>query len=86
MKKATSNVEVEKTKQEMHKFAKSIEIKLVIENPSFEINYLDLSNTVTTYSENLTIKSIKLMQIPTTLQQIPKIVENRLTKNSSNGK
>ena len=50
MKKATINVVVKKTKKEIHKFAKSIEIKLVIKNPSFEINYLDLNSKLKQHS------------------------------------
>ena len=35
MDKSTSNVKVEKIKKELHKFAKSLEIKIIIENPVF---------------------------------------------------
>ena len=92
MNKSTSKVEIEKIKKEMHKFAKSIEIQLVIENPSFEINYLDLNLNIKQHSyypyrkpnNKINYVNANSNHPPAILKQIPKMVENRLTKNSSN--
>ena len=78
----------------MHKFAKSMEIKLVIENPSFEINYLDLNLNLKQHSHypyrkpNNKINYVNANSnhpLPI-LKQISKMVENRLTINSNNSK
>ena len=76
----------------MHKFAKPIEIKLVIENPAFEINYLDLNlylkhDSYYPYrkpNNKINYLNANSNHLPAILKQIPKMVENRLTKNSSN--
>merc|ERR1712183_685962 len=41
--KKLSNVEIEKIKKSMQKFTKSIGINLIIENPSWKIDYLYLN-------------------------------------------
>ena len=38
-----SNVEIEKIKKKMHKFTESISINLIIENPSWKMDYLDIN-------------------------------------------
>jgi len=94
MKKGTSNGEVDKIKKEMHKFAKSMEIKFVIENPSFEINYLDLNLNLKKHSHypyrkpnnKINYVNASSNHPPAILKQIPKMIENRLSKNSSNAK
>ena len=78
----------------MHKFAKSTEIKLVIENQSFKINYLDLNLYLKQHSyysfrkpnNKINYVNANSNHPPAILKQIPKLEENRLTKNSSNNK
>ena len=41
--KNTSFVEVEKKKKKLHNFAKTLGIKITIENPATTVNYLDLN-------------------------------------------
>ena len=79
-------------KKEMHKFAKSIEIKLVIENSSFEINYLDLNLNLKEHgyypykkpNNKINYINANSNHTPAILKRIPKMVENIWTKNSSN--
>ena len=90
--KKLSNVEIEKIKKSMHKFTKSIGINLIIENPSWKIDYLDLNFNLLNHTfypyrkDNNKINYInsKSNHPPTILKQIPKMIETRLSKNSSN--
>merc|ERR1712240_441732 len=71
---------------------KSIGINIIIENPSWKIEYLDLNFNLLndTYypfrKDNNKINYInsKSNHPPTILRQIPKMVETRLSNNSSN--
>ena len=90
--KKRTNVEVEKIKKNMHKFTKSIGINLIIENPSWKIDYLDLNFNLLNHTfypyrkDNNKINYVnsKSNHPPTILKQIPKMIETRLSKNSSN--
>ena len=89
--KSTSNVEVEKIKKELHKFAKSIEIKIVFENPAFQINFPDLNLNLKQHSffsyrkpnNRINYVNSSSNHPLVILKQIQKMIENRLTKNSS---
>ena len=90
--KKLSNVEIEKIKKKLHKFTKSIGINIIIENPSWKIDYLDLNFNLLNHTyypfrkDNNKINYInsKSNHPPTILRQIPKMVETRLSNNSSN--
>lgn len=90
--KNKSNVDIEKIKKSMHNISKEMGIKLDIENPSRKINYLDLSFNLYNHTfqpyrkENSKIIYInsKSNHPPAILKQIPKMIEERLSKNSSN--
>ena len=76
----------------MHKLSKELGINLDIENPSRKINYLDLNFNLYNHTfypyrkENSKIMYInsKSNHPPAILKQIPKMIEDRLSKNSSN--
>ena len=92
--KSTSNVEIEKMKKELHKFAKSIKIKIIIENPAFQINFLDLNLNLKKHSffpyrkpnNRINYVNANSNHPPAIIKQIPKMIENRLAKNSSSKK
>ena len=76
----------------MHKFTKSIGKNLIIENPSWKIDYLDLkfnllNHTFYPYRKDynkINYINSKSNHPSTILKQIPKMIETRLAKNSSN--
>ena len=62
--KNTSGSDIIKIKKKMHEYANEIGNKIELENPAYEINYLDLNlNSVehSTHAENQTTKSNILM-------------------------
>ena len=90
--KNTSRVEAEKVKKMLHNYAKTIDIKIKIENPVVTVNYLDLnfnSNNLTNCPYRKPNKKISYVNYqsnhpPVILKQIPFMIEYRLSKHSSN--
>ena len=90
--KNTSCVEVEKVKKKLHNYAKTLGIKITIENPAITVNYLDLNfncNNLTYCpyrkpNKNISYVNNQSNHPPVILKQIPSMVEYRLSKHSSN--
>ena len=90
--KNTSFVEVEKKKKKLHNFAKTLGIKITIENPATTVNYLDLNfnlNNLTYCSyrkpnKKISYASSQSNHPPVILNQIPAMIQLRLSKHSSN--
>ena len=91
--KKTSGTEIEKIKKELYSFSKEIGIKFKIENPAFEINFLDLnlnaySNTFYPYrkpNNEINYINSKSNHPKSIINAIPAMIEKkRINKNSSN--
>ena len=81
----------ENTKKQIHKYAASIGLKLTIENPVPKTDFLDLNLNLIDHSyapfrkpnSNLRYVSNYSIHPNNILKQIPNMIENRLSKNSS---
>ena len=90
--KKTSGTEIEKIKKELYSFSKEIGIKFKIENPAFEINFLDLnlnaySNTFYPYrkpNNEINYINSKSNHPKSIINAIPAMIEKRINKHSSN--
>ena len=90
--KNVSKVEIEKIKKSLHKVSKEMGINIDIENPSRKVDYLDLSFNLYDHTYHPYRKeNSKIIYInsnsnhpPAILKQIPKMIEDRLSRNSSN--
>ena len=80
--KKLSSVEIDKIKKSMHKFTTSIGINLIIENPSWKIDYLDLNFNLLNHTfypyrkdnNKISYVNSKSNHPPTILKQIPKMI------------
>ena len=90
--KNVSKVEIEKIKKSLHKVSNEMGINIDIENPSRKVDYLDLSFNLYDHTYHPYRKeNSKIIYInsnsnhpPAILKQIPKMIEDRLSRNSSN--